>query len=1588
MLAWGGPLALIRRQKPEDKTNMPDSDRRNIFGMAMTVGYIRGYAYGASVARKLCEGISKGFGSDGTDGLELYGYFSRESHPEAVTTFSETPYSTYEAEVKGIIEDFGLNLDDDSNQILAIAAQAMLFAYNVNSAITLTEFQKLMGDVLNEVSNTFLGQYAFELTGDDPPVAITPFLSSDLVKRLLQYSYGVTLAALSVYPQDIEAQIVNYNWYDVTKVLHGPNLQVMKDVENQYYYLSGILKYEGMVGTVNTCIEDVVTISTWSGDSTYTYYRNTPCHRADSYIGPVDYVTFNRIFNDGPASSGHFDTGIEAFYIDNDREMLETGDWASNCYTLSGVTGDLLVANVFVDANGRYDLLNGEYNAVPRTYDCDVAYQSMHIGNNRPRLICEPPPASCATCVETVITGFKYASLEVPLESWSYDVQFRQTNPISETGRIYKRAWAVSDNPYLATASGGVLWPYTYTEGPYTEYWYAGAPALNGTNELCQLGFFQTFRSPTFGKYPSLVIYPVLAKGAGVTSEGEGSSRTYTFGSGFLYSGNASDVPIKVNVDISSNLSGRDITTQKFFGMGNAFSGQYEMTLRAEENAGFYYTGFAVKSGEEYINAQTLVDAYTGKVIGQYKTMKYISGYRRISDGSYFSPSNKYATNSSGDLFTYAYFKYESPYYIPDNNWAYWCPVPAALENEAFERVYGEQTVESYFPRFYDGPFSVETRTFLYPQARLGDARYQGKTQGVPAFITFRVNIREEVVRELYGRYVIYSDGTISSTPEYRPVIRSDVQGARLGNPTMTEIFKPNDYNASFDYDFNFWEVDYGESTGRWISTSAAIGDWVDNSWAPLMSGQWVPLNRNNNVFDEIWPVENSMGRGLIKNKQGTQTHVIAGPGGSYTVKYSANPSSHGLFHAYRGISLTGELAYVLPLYDLSINSLNLNDGYQRAMKVVMDRLGLHFSRENGRELTLETGMDPVFFEYMGGRRGVTAAQEGGYHSEGFIGDRWNGAVYDVIGTSPKYCTPPLASKQVEIEWRAPAYDSRFIVFNSDISGSDLWCQGLWYNPFQIVRPTGNISSSTVIPYESDTGQGNLDLVQSGEFVNFDIRQYFPSRLRTGVLWSDDEWYYSSGFFIGPCDRDIEVGISYGQRILATSDFYVNDEQLSHYFYDTADCDRQYAVDIGRGMTIEPSEPFYNRRRDGYTIITVIPSGTRAKFNVKSVLPEFPSNPLDEAVEVIGISGTGCWLSLRTHVPLYADNFEPDIHSGDYGWLTKEYFVSHSTPHKIRIPHDGFENLQGVHEFTTFSRSGKLYPRPNEAEFAALATYDIYGNPTYAPTTTVEQYWRNYAMTHKTNVTFSGYREGCRVSFEFSEISLNYDVPPYQTYQLVVPSGKCTLSGRMAYYGQADNCLFTEGFHAVNATEDDPFADLYNPEYVSDVLTRFTGIGLFTWPTGTHTYPVLKAPSVMKQREEELTISVGQNYVYLLKEAPYNYNKLLWPALSDLETMNPGETLEAIPPGDGNTFTASTVMFSAAQGQGLPNGESNPNIVKSYYIQDIFQIYDSVATDAYINSGYCITSGRGTRVRLSQADLSGALVPEGTPLSFIAKGLA
>lgn len=97
--------------------------------------------------------------------------------------------------------------------------------------------------------------------------------------------------------------------------------------------------------------------------------------------------------------------------------------------------------------------------------------------------------------------------------------------------------------------------------------------------------------------------------------------------------------------------------------------------------------------------------------------------------------------------------------------------------------------------------------------------------------------------------------------------------------------------------------------------------------------------------------------------------------------------------------------------------------------------------------------------------------------------------------------------------------------------------------------------------------------------------------------------------------------------------------------------------------------------------------------------------------------------------------------------------------------------------------------------------------------------------------------------------------------------------------------------------------------------------------------------------------------------------------------------METILPTDPITFNNSNIIFSASQGQALPNGLKNPDINQTYDVVEAYQTYDSIATDALINSGLCVTSGYGTKNRLEQKSaLSGVLAPIRMTLSMIKNG--
>ena len=153
-------------------------------------------------------------------------------------------------------------------------------------------------------------------------------------------------------PHTVTGKGINYNWYDSSLLFVNPNssslAQKIKDIESQYYYLSGELLYSSLPTGFQNCQSYYQTINTSNGPLTFQAYVSTPCFSGDSYVGPVSGIKFYRAFSDGPASSGKFTPDVLNAYANFDQKILDPRDSSPNTY---------LIYSREVDANGNKRIL-------------------------------------------------------------------------------------------------------------------------------------------------------------------------------------------------------------------------------------------------------------------------------------------------------------------------------------------------------------------------------------------------------------------------------------------------------------------------------------------------------------------------------------------------------------------------------------------------------------------------------------------------------------------------------------------------------------------------------------------------------------------------------------------------------------------------------------------------------------------------------------------------------------------------------------------------------------------------------------------------------------------------------------------------------------------------------------------------------------------------------------------------------------------------------------------------------------------------------------------------------------------------------
>jgi hypothetical protein len=141
----------------------------------------------------------------------------------------------------------------------------------------------------------------------------------------------------------------------------------------------------------------------------------------------------------------------------------------------------------------------------------------------------------------------------------------------------------------------------------------------------------------------------------------------------------------------------------------------------------------------------------------------------------------------------------------------------------------------------------------------------------------------------------------------------------------------------------------------------------------------------------------------------------------------------------------------------------------------------------------------------------------------------------------------------------------------------------------------------------------------------------------------------------------------------------------------------------------------------------------------------------------------------------------------------------------------------------------------------------------------------------------------------------------------------------------------------------------------------------------------------MKKRKNYFSITGGDSYINYSPSASLNYNKFLWPALSDLAILNPELVYETLPPDDGSVFLNSYLTFSASQGQILSSGTSpkiNPEENVTYKVKYEYGFIDSTATNSSYNTGKCIIKGVSLKETLNSGDLTGILAGENSTISM------
>ena len=253
-----------------------------IFANAILAVCARGRAlgYGDTKTRDLCRCIALAFSLSEPDGDSAYTSVTRPDNGlETIKGFEiDSIYEDYEQDVIDVLTSNTYGITPDVIETLSVGVHAVIFGYALNPNISINYLYLPIGLLLRCLSSTYFTTPYIPYTLINDNETVVHAFSAEVINTLLQQNnYRLVMGQVSESPKNFEVNMVNYNWYDTTDFFTNPNLDLMKDSENQYYYVSGRLIYDDSTHGLPYCMEETVAFDTRTGIVQSVYLKNGGC---------------------------------------------------------------------------------------------------------------------------------------------------------------------------------------------------------------------------------------------------------------------------------------------------------------------------------------------------------------------------------------------------------------------------------------------------------------------------------------------------------------------------------------------------------------------------------------------------------------------------------------------------------------------------------------------------------------------------------------------------------------------------------------------------------------------------------------------------------------------------------------------------------------------------------------------------------------------------------------------------------------------------------------------------------------------------------------------------------------------------------------------------------------------------------------------------------------------------------------------------------------------------------------------------------------------------------------------------------------